>query len=168
MTRGENETWKEKKWQENPQNNVHQVKLMEKLQKAIMIVRMCRPLVLAAGKHHKSCGGLCLHWVDLCLASGSWLESLCPPLCGCTYGTRTSPEGVYHIFTCLTVGFFKISLFILEKRRTLKVSCGCYMCEYEAEGFYFVLQQLSCHKNMTISANTGERWGLRTGWSSCS
>lgn len=41
------------------------VKLIEKLQKAIMIVKMCRPLVLAASKHHKSCGGLCLHCVDL-------------------------------------------------------------------------------------------------------
>lgn len=62
-------------------NNVEQVKLIEKLQKAIMIVRMCRPLVLAASKHHKSCGALCLHWVDLSLPSGSWLGPLCPPRC---------------------------------------------------------------------------------------
>lgn len=51
-------------------NNVHRVRLIEKLQKAIMIVRMCRPLVLAASKHHKSCGGLCLHCVDLPVPSG--------------------------------------------------------------------------------------------------
>lgn len=52
-------------------NNVHQVRLIEKLQKAIMIVRMCRPLILAASKHRKSCGSLCLHCVDLSMPSGS-------------------------------------------------------------------------------------------------
>lgn len=65
MTRGENERWKKYK------NNVHQVRLIEKLQKAIMIVRMCRPLILAASKHRKSCGGLCLHYADLSMPSGS-------------------------------------------------------------------------------------------------
>lgn len=61
-------------------NNVHRVRLIEKLQKAIMIVRMCRPLVLAASKHHKSCGGLCLHCVDLPVPSGpGWsLRALSP------------------------------------------------------------------------------------------
>lgn len=46
------------------------VRLIEKLQKAIMIVRMCRALVLAASKHRKSCGGLCLHCVDLPMPPG--------------------------------------------------------------------------------------------------
>lgn len=43
MTGAKNERWKKYK------NSVHEVRLIEKLQKAIMIVRMCRPLVLAAG-----------------------------------------------------------------------------------------------------------------------
>lgn len=60
-------------------NNVDQVSLIEKLQKAALMVRMCRPLVSAAGKRHKSCGGLCLRWADLWLPSGSWLGCLCPP-----------------------------------------------------------------------------------------
>lgn len=51
-------------------NIIHQVRLIEKLQKAIMILRMCRPLLLAASKHRKSCSGLCLHCVDLSMPSG--------------------------------------------------------------------------------------------------
>lgn len=61
------EKWEVKKYK----NNLHQVRLIEKLQKAIMIVRMCRPLVLAASKHRKSCGGLCLHCADLSVPSGA-------------------------------------------------------------------------------------------------
>ena len=82
MTGGKNEKWKEKKkkYKKKYKNNVHRVRLIEKLQKAIMIVRMCRPLVLAASKHHKSCGGLCLRCVDLPVPSGpGWsLRALSP------------------------------------------------------------------------------------------
>lgn len=35
-----------------------------------MILRMCRPLFLAASKHRKLCSGLCLHCVDLSMPSG--------------------------------------------------------------------------------------------------
>lgn len=75
-----------------------------------MIVRMCRPLVLAASKHHKSSGGLCLHWVDLSLPSGSWLGPLCPPRCRCTYGTRTSTVWADHIYS----GGFTLFIFTFD------------------------------------------------------
>lgn len=60
---------KKEKWKKY-KNIVHQVKLIEKLQKAIMILRMCRPFLLAASKHRKSCSSLCLHCVDPSMPSG--------------------------------------------------------------------------------------------------
>lgn len=44
-------------------------RLIEKLKKAIMIVRKCRPLALAARKHRKS--RLCLCCADLGMPPGS-------------------------------------------------------------------------------------------------
>lgn len=91
-------------------NNVHQVRLIEKLQKAIMIVRMCRPLVLAASKHRKSCGGLCLHCVDLSMPPGTgWaLHALS--------AVDTHTYGIQYVVICTStvyIGIKKKTTFIL-------------------------------------------------------